>query len=201
MIQATITDRELSARLANEFVHQLDLRLQELETTAAVRVSGYFAKQVAEQREKLRESEDKNAEFLAKNRNYATGDDPELRRETERLAFDLEFNRELLLTLLELQATNDLEVDKSIPRLVVIEWAEAPPPKSFLSRLKIMVISTVGAAMFAVGLLVLRRTYQWYVPQATRSELVDSYETIGHDARMIAQRLRRPFKVPDQAGV
>jgi uncharacterized protein involved in exopolysaccharide biosynthesis len=99
-INTTIADRELSVKLANEFVHQLDLRLQELEQGAAVRIGGYFAEQVGEQRDKLQEIEDKNAEFLAKNRNYASGDDPELRREMERLKFDLEFNRKFLLTLL-----------------------------------------------------------------------------------------------------
>ena len=200
-INTTIADRELSARLANEFVYQLDLRLQELEKSAAARSSGYFADLIGEQQDKLKEIEDTNAAFLARNRNYPVSTDPELQRDLERRKFDLEFNRELLLNLLGMKANSDLEARKSIPRLVVIEWAETPAPKSFFARLKTIVISTCGAALFAIGLIVFGRVYLRYIPPTTRKQLADSYGVLGQDAQVIVQRLRRPLKIRDMAGV
>jgi hypothetical protein len=118
----------------------------------------------------------------------------------ERLKFELEFNREHLLTLLELQAANDLEAQKNIPRLVVIEWAEIPPPKSNISRVKTVIIATIGAMMLAVGLVVVRCVYQWYIPPATRSQLSEAYLMIGADARHAAQRLQRSLRIRENAG-
>jgi len=200
-ISTSSADRKLSADIANAFVDQLDLRLQELDRSMAAKVSGYFGEQVAEQRDKLREIEEENSRFLAKNRNYLSGDDPELRLEMERLGMNMEFNRRFLLTLLELKANNDLEVEKSVPRLVVIEWAKPPPVRSLFSRLKTMILSTVGAMLFAVGLIVLHVTYQWYIPQATRGELAHSRICLSQDAREVARRIRRPFRIPEQTGV
>jgi len=200
-ISTSASDPELSAHVANAFVDCLDFRLQELDKSRAAKVGSYLARQVVEQREKLREIEEKSAKFLAQNRNYATGDDPELRLEMERLEMDVEFHRELLLTLLQLKANNDLEVQKSISRLVVIEWAKPPEARSPLSRLKTIILVTVGSGLFAVGLIVLRRTYQWYIPQDTRSELAQSCASVSQDARAVANRIRRPFRVLERPGV
>ena len=119
----------------------------------------------------------------------------------ERLGMNMEFNRRFLLTLLELKANNDLEVEKSVPRLVVIEWAKPPPVRSLFSRFKTIIFGTVGAMLFAVGLIVLRVTYQWYIPQDTRGELAHSRICLSQDAREVARRIRRPFRVPEQTGV
>jgi hypothetical protein len=119
----------------------------------------------------------------------------------ERLEMDVEFHRELLLTLLELKANNDLELEKSLSRLTVIEWAEPPQGYSRLTRIKSIVLATLGAVLFALGMLVLYTTYQWYIPSTTREELANSCSLLGHDAQSVARRIRRPFKVPEQSGV
>jgi uncharacterized protein involved in exopolysaccharide biosynthesis len=200
-INTTIADRALGARLANEFVYQLDLRLQELEQGAATRSGGYFAELVAEQESKLKTIETDNAGFLAKNRNYMVSDDPELVQELEHRKFELEFNRQLLLSLLELKANNELEAKKSVPRVVVIEWAQIPPAKSYLSRVKHIILSAAGAALFGIGLIVLQRVYLSYVPQTTRRQLADTYSVLGQDAQVIVRRLQQPLNIRDKAGV
>jgi len=200
-ISVTASAPELSADITNNLVYQLDYRLQQLEQDNAARVSGYFSTQVAEEQAKLHQVEEEKAEFLAKNRNYTLSDDPELRVAMERLEMDVVFHRELLLTLLELKAKNDLEAEKNIPRLTVIEWAEAPDGSSIISRIKTVMMATLGMAIFALGLFVLRVTYEWYIPSATRTELANSCTIIGRDAQNVINRIRRPTKIPEQTGV
>jgi len=200
-ITVATTKPELSADLANTFTARLDERLQELDRTIAAKTSGYLAGQIVEQRSKLYEGETRKAEFLAKNRNYMISDDPDLRIELERLEMDVQFNRELLLTLLEVKAKNDLELEKNIPRLMVIEWATVPQPQFPLQRIKMVLLATFGAGVFAVGLVVLRAAYLWYIPPATRSELVQSCASVGVDARRVVNRIRRPLKAPERSGV
>jgi uncharacterized protein involved in exopolysaccharide biosynthesis len=200
-ISVTAGDAELSANIVNNLVHQLDLRLQRLEQDNAAGVSDYFTGQIVEEREKLKQVEEEKAGFMAKNRNYAISDDPELRVELDRLEMNVQFHRQLLLTLLELKAKNDLEAEKNVPRLTVIEWAEVPSGNFLFSRVKFVIMATLGMAAFAVGLIVLRVTYEWYVPSATRTVLAESCTTVGRDAQQVINRIRRPFKIPEQTGV
>jgi len=200
-ISITAADPELSANIANNLVCQLDYRLQKLEQDNAARVSGYFNTQVTEEQVKLHQVEEEKTAFLAKNRNYSFSDDPELRVEMERLEMDVEFHRELLLTLLEMKAKNDLEAEKNVPRLTVIEWAEAPDGSSLISRMKTVIMATIGMVVFALGLLILRVTYEWYIPSTTRTELANSCTIVGRDAQDVINRIRRPTKIPEQTGV
>jgi len=194
-------DPQLSADLANAFVNCLDERLQELDRTLAAKTSGYLAGQIVEQRDRLQDVEAKEEEFLARNRNYMSSDDPQLRVEMQRAELEVQFNRELLKTLLELKARNDLELEKSIPRLMVVEWASAPQPQFPFERIKLALLAVIGAGVFAVGLVVLRAMYLWYIPPTTRDELAQSCASLGIDARRVVNRIRRPVKVPERSGV
>jgi uncharacterized protein involved in exopolysaccharide biosynthesis len=192
---------KLSAQIANAFVRQLDLYKQELDRTMADRIGQYLQERLEEEEIRLKEAEDKEAEFLANNRNYLRGDDPQLKLETERLAREVFFHRQLLLTLMQYKANSDMEREKSTPRLTVIEWAEPPLKKSGPNRAALLILMTIGAALFSVGVVAARVAFEWYFPQRTRKELADSYSTIGEDFGVVINRIRAPFKTGQKSEI
>ncbi len=199
-ITAQSTDPELSKFVANAFVEQLDQRLRQLDIERASYLAEYFDQQLATQRDKVREAEEKLSAYLAKNRNYVVADDPQLKIEVERLGADCDFNRELLLSLMELKANNELESRKSIPRLVVIEYAETPDAGSILGPVKTVVMTTFAVGLFAIGMIVLHVTGQWYIPSATQNELRQSCDALGGDAVSVVNRVRHRFRAPEHSG-
>ncbi len=190
---------KLSSQIANTFVRQLDLNKQELDRTMADRVGQYLQERLDEEKIKLKEAEEKETEFLANNRNYIKGDDPQLKLETERLAREVFFHRQLLLTLMQYKANSDMEREKSTPRLTVIEWAEPPLKKSGPNRAALLILMTIGAAIFSVGIVAVRVAYEWYFPQTTKKELADSYSTIGEDLEIVINRIKAPFKTSQKS--
>jgi uncharacterized protein involved in exopolysaccharide biosynthesis len=190
---------KLSSQIANTFVRQLDLYKQELDRTMAARVGQYLQERLEEAKNKLREAEERETEFLTNNRNYLKGDDPQLKLETERLSREVFFHRQLFLTLMQYKANSDMEREKSTPRLTVIEWAEPPLKKSGPNRATLLILMTIGAALFCIGVVATRVAYEWYFPQTTRKELADSYGTIGEDFGVVINRIKAPFKASQKA--
>lgn len=190
---------KLSSQIANTFVRQLDLYKQELDRTMAVRVGQYLQERLEEAKNILGEAEERETEFLSNNRNYLKGDDPQLKLETERLSREVFFHRQLFLTLMQYKANSDMERERSTPRLTVIEWAEPPLKKSGPNRATLLILMTIGAALFSVGVVAARVAYEWYFPQTTRKELADSYGAIGEDFGVVINRIKTPFKASQKA--
>lgn len=117
----------------------------------------------------------------------------------ERLAREVFFHRQLLLTLMQYKANSDMEREKSTPRLTVIEWAEPPLKKSGPNRAALLILMTIGAALFSVGIVAVRVAYEWYFPQTTKKELADSYSTIGEDLGIVINRIKAPFKASQKS--
>lgn len=184
----------LSSEIANEYVEELDAFKQSLDRSMAGKVSEFLAGQLAEQRHKVDEAEKTQAEFLAANRNYLSGDDPELKMEVDRLERDVLFERQVLLNLMQLSTTSDMEREKELPRLSVLEWATPPQIKSGPQRIKSVLLSTFAGLLLAIGIVALRESYRWHFPQATRNELESSCQTVGRDVRQIVNRIRQPLR-------
>lgn len=182
----------LSSEIANEYVAELDEFKQSLDRSMAGKVSEFLARQLAEQRKKVEKAEVKQAEFLAANRNYLSGDDPELTMEVDRLERDVLFERQVLLNLMQLCTTSDMEREKELPRLSVLEWATPTQVKSGPHRIKSILMTTFAGLVLAIGIVALRESYRWHFPLATRNELESSCQTVGQDVRQIVSRIRQP---------
>ena len=55
-----------------------------------------------------------------------------------------------------------------------------------------ILMTTFAGLVLAIGIIALRVSYRWHFPQATRSEIENSYQTVGQDVRRIVNRVRQP---------
>lgn len=184
---------DLSAEVCNEFIRQLDKYKRSLDATMAAEMSRYLAEQVRLQNKAVKEAESKQEKFYAANRNYLRADDPKLRLEVERHERDVTFQREVLASLLELKVRSDMEREKEIPRISVLELAEPPVLKSGPHRVKSILMLTIFGLAFAVGLIALKIAYDTRISQSTRTVLEDSYHTVEQDLRHITRRVTSPL--------
>jgi uncharacterized protein involved in exopolysaccharide biosynthesis len=198
-LSVTTTEPALSAQIANALIQQLDLRKQQLDRDAARQSSVFLEHQLAGAREQLAAAESLRTEVLANNRNYLGSDDPGLRTEVERAEAEVEFRRQVLLSLMQLKAGSEMEAEKSVPRLTVLEWAETPLFKSGPSIRKTVMMTTLGVMIFAIGLITLQTAYQWYIPNRTRTELADSCGVVGRDVYTILNTIRKPLRVNEES--
>jgi len=185
---------KLSSDIANEYIKQLDLFKQSLDRDMAGEVNSFLQEQLTTQEKAVANAEKKQAEFLAENRNYMSGDDPGLKLEVERLERDVFFQRQVLLNLMQLKASSDMDREKEIPRLSVIERAEPPTVKSGPHRIKSIAAVTFASLAFIVGLIALQIAYQTRFSRSTQQEIEDSYRTVSKDVRYLANRISRPLK-------
>ncbi len=192
------TDPSLSAEVANQFVRAIDYFKQRIDRERAADVSAYLARKLEKQKSELRIAEERKASFLDSNMNYLSADDPELLLELERHERELIFQKQLLMSLMQFKATTDMESEKEIPRLSVLEWAETPRMKAGPQRMKSILMTTILGLVFVVGLISLKETYKWHFPQQTRSEIEDSYLTIKSDFRGIVNRIRSRVDSPEE---
>jgi uncharacterized protein involved in exopolysaccharide biosynthesis len=199
-ISATSHDPVLSAQIANALVEKLDLFKQELDRSMAGKVSGYLQDRLDDEQQTLQKAEEEMARFLSANRNYQDGDDPELRLEVDRLQRNVAFHRQFLTTLMELKATTDMETEKTIPRLVVIQNAEPPSLKSSPHRITTILLATLAAALFAIGLTVVQLSYERYFPAETREEVSSSCGSVRDDVRNAMRRVRFTRRISERTG-
>jgi len=200
-IQVETTDPDLSAQIVNNYIKQLNYFRQSVDRKTAERASIYFEERLVEQKKMLSKAEEKQTSFLAKNRNYQRGDDPELMLEVERLGRNVVFHRQLLLSLMQLKTNSDMERLKNTPNLTVLEWAQPPMHKSGPYRTRIVFLATIGAILFAIGLVILQVACQWYIPATTQQELVNSCNSVGEDVRYVVNRVRHPLRTLEKADV
>lgn len=200
-IAVTSQSPSLGAEIANQYVEQLDLFKQSLDRKSAGEISQYLAERLTEQQGLVDNAEAVQMEFYAVNRNYLRSDDPALILQVERLEQDVFFQRQLLNTLKQLKASSDMEREKELPRLSVIERAETPTIKSGPGRIKSILLLTIGGLLFAVGLITLRVSYNWYFSDHTRYELQSSYQVLGQDVRSAVRRMKTPFIVSSKSEV
>ncbi len=200
-IAVTSQSPSLSAEIANQYVDQLDFFKQSLDRKAAGEVSHYLAERLNEQQQLVDSVEASQMQFYAVNRNYMRSDDPALTLQVERLEQNVLFQRQLLNTLKQLKASSDMEREKELPRLSVIEYAEAPTIKSGPRRIQSILLLTIGGLLFAVGLITLKVSYIWYFSDHTRYELQSSYQVFGDDVRSVVRRVKSPFSVSSRSEV
>jgi len=183
----------LSAQVCNEFISQLDKYKRSLDATMAVEMSRYLAEQVGLQNTAVEEAEHKQENFFAANRNYLRADDPKLKLEVERHERNVMFQRQVLANLMELKVRSDMEREKGVPRISVLELAAPAALKSGPQRVKSVLMMTMFGFAFAVGLIALKLSYDTHFSQATRSVLEDSYHSVGQDLHVITRRIRSPL--------
>ncbi|MBU1317941.1 MAG: hypothetical protein KKG33_14880 [candidate division Zixibacteria bacterium] len=183
----------LSAQVCNEFVSQLDKYKRSLDATMADEMSRYLAEQVMLQNKAVEEAESKQENFFTANRNYLRADDPKLRLEVERHERNVMFQRQVLANLMELKVRSDMEREKEVPRISVLELAAPPVLKSGPQRVKSILMMTMFGFVFAVGLVALKLSYDTHFSQATKSVLADSYHSVGQDLRVITRRIKSPL--------
>lgn len=192
------TDPSLSAEIANQFVRAVDWFKQRIDRERAADVSAYLARKLEKQKNELRIAEERKASFLDSNMNYLSADDPDLLLDLERHEREVVFQKQLLMSLMQFKATTDMESEKEIPRLSVLEWAEAPSVKAGPQRIKSIFMTTILGLVFVVGLISLKETYKWHFPQQTRAEIEDSYLTIKSDFRGIVNRIKSRVDSPEE---
>lgn len=192
-IAVTSRSPSLSAQITNRYVEQLDLFKQSLDRKAAGEISQFLAARLAEHEALVDSTEAAQMEFYAVNRNYLFSDDPALTLQTERFKQDVFFQRQLLSTLKQLKASSDMEREKELPRLSVIEHAEVPTIKSGPIRIRSILMMTICGILFAIGLIALKVSYSLYCSDQTRLELKSSYQVLGQDVGSAVRHIRKPF--------
>lgn len=192
-ISVETKDPDLSAQICNEFVKQLDIHKQSLDRAMAGEISHYLTEQVALQKRAVEKAEQNQESFYAGNRNYMRGDDPKLKLQVERHDREVMFQRQVLVNLMELRARSDMEHEKGIPRISVLEVAEPPHLKSGPHRIKTVLMVSILACAFAIGLIALKVSYEMRISQATKAVLEESYQSVGKDLRIAARRMRIPL--------
>jgi uncharacterized protein involved in exopolysaccharide biosynthesis len=203
IVTITVTSRSpsLSTQITNVYVEQLDLFKQSLDRKAAGEISQYLAERLVKQQRLVDSVEAEQMEFYAVNRNYLFSDDPALTLQIKRFEQNVFFQRQLLNTLKQLKASSDMEREKELPRLSVIECAETPTIKSGPRRIRSIMLLTIGGILFAVGLITLKVSYSWYFSDHTRYELQSSYQVLGQDVRSAVQRMKTPFTLSSRSEV
>jgi len=192
------TDPELAAEMANQFVRAVDYFKQRLDRERAADISVYLSRKLEMQKKELGAAERNKAAFLDSNMNYVSADDPALRLQLERHEREVLFQKQLLMSLMQFKATTDMESEKEIPRLSVLEWAEAPVFKAGPRRIRSILFTTLLGVVFVVGLISLKETYKWYFPQQTRTEIEDSYLSVKADIRGVVNRIKPSIKAPEE---
>jgi uncharacterized protein involved in exopolysaccharide biosynthesis len=200
-VSATTECPNLSAQIANCFAAELDRHKQSLDRSMAEEANIYFASKVAQQEEQVREDENKAAAFCSVNRNYEIGDDPVLKIEVERLERNVVFQRQVLAELLQLKVTSEMERERELPKLTVIEGAEPPLLKSGPRRVTSMAVVALMSIVFAVGTVAARSAYRWHIPLSTRLELSAGCSVVGSDATHFAIRMIHPVRRTKLTGV
>jgi uncharacterized protein involved in exopolysaccharide biosynthesis len=183
----------LSRDICNEYVSRLDEFKQHIDRNSAGEVSLFLAERIDDQQKVLDSSEVRQRKFYSANRNYLYSDDPALKLEVERLQQDVLLQRQLLMTLKQLKASSDMEREKRLPRLSVLEWGELPTIKSGPLRIRSIAAVTIGGLIFVAGLLALKVSYRLYFSQTTRTELEDSCRIVGRDIRHMVNRIKEPI--------
>jgi len=189
-IGVTTVCPELSSQIANATVRELDLYKQTVDREMAAEVSRYFEGKLAEQQKLVSEAEKAQLEFRNSNRNFAFGDDPLMQLEQDRLERDVSFQRQVLLSVMQFKAQSDMEREKEIPRLSVIEWAIPPVFKSGPRRLTSIAMTILMGILFVVGLISLHVAVRWYFPSTTQSELTESVNSVRGDVRQFYSLLQ-----------
>ncbi len=200
-ISVETTDPSLSAQIANSFVNEVDQFKQEMDRGNAATSAEYLRGQIAEAEETLRVKEEEKTAFLNRNRNYLTSTDAALNSAVARLEREVVFYSGLVLRLRQLEATATMESERATPRLTVIEAAQPPLLKSGPARTMDLIMCMLASFLFPVGLIALKTSYGWYFPQATRSALSDSMTVVTGDVNRAINRVRKPFKTKETAGV
>jgi uncharacterized protein involved in exopolysaccharide biosynthesis len=197
-ISATTNDPAISAQIANTFVGQLDSFKQELDRTMAGKVGSYLQERLDEEQNTLQQAEEKLTAFLASNRNYGNGDDPQMKMDIDRIERDVILHRQVFTNLMQLKSSTDMETQKTTPRLIVIEQADPPTLKSGPHRVNAVLLIMFATIFFTIGISIFKESYSRYFPVETKEEMASSYVLIRKDVSSALHSIRRPFRIPKQ---
>ncbi len=190
-LAATTNDPVLSANLANACFEELDKLKKEMEKESAAEELAFLSAQITKEEENLKQAENDQSEYLLKNRNYMTGDDPVLRQKVTEYEARVIYYSNVLVELNKLVTMAEMSLNRDVPRLTLVERADIPLLKSWPPRLRYLVMSLIGAILFGVGIVFLLNAYQWYFPSDTRKEFKDSVSVVRSDMAGLIDRLKK----------
>ncbi len=150
-LEVTMTNRELSALVANQFTAELERYNHSKRKTKAWNNQLNIERRLDSVKVELAKAEDALEAFLGNNRNFAVSDDPELNRKVAALKREAVIKGETYASLTQQYELAKIETEKEIPIVQVLDNA-VPPLKKSAPQRSLIVITTTAFA-FALGIL------------------------------------------------
>ena len=158
-IAVTTEDPDLSAQVANAYVHQLDEFNRNERKTSAGQNREFIEKRMAEASVELTIAEEDLRIFRSNNLNYYNSTAPGLQLEHARLLREVELKNEVYLTLAQQRELAAIQEKKETPIIQVLDAAKPPSIKSGPPRTRITLFGLLAGLFLGVGLVALTERY------------------------------------------
>ncbi|HSG99835.1 MAG TPA: GNVR domain-containing protein [candidate division Zixibacteria bacterium] len=158
VITLTVTTRypELSARVAQKFIDELDTFNRTQRATKATEYKRYVAGQLSEAEARLADAEEAFNVFQGANRDWAQSSDPDLQQELLRLKRDLEVKSKTYIMLTQQFEIAKAEAQKDLPVVQALDAPHAPLVKSAPKRTITVALAMLAAALAGLTVVFLR---------------------------------------------
>jgi len=170
-LEATTTNRELSALVANQFTAELERYNHSKRKTKALNNQLNIERRLDSVKVELAKAEDALEAFLENNRNFAISDDPELNRKVAALKREAVIKSETYATLIQQFELAKIETEKEIPIVQVLDTAVPPIKKSGPKPVLIVLLTTVFALASGLLLVYAKETSKNFFGQHTLTGL------------------------------
>jgi uncharacterized protein involved in exopolysaccharide biosynthesis len=198
-LEVTTGNPELSAAVANEFIHQLDRYNQETRLSKAKDNEAFIARRLEEVQGELRTAEDNLEKFQSQNRNYYAALAPDLTKELKRLQREVEVKNQVFLTLTQQHELAKIEAKRDLPIVQVLDYARPPEVKSFPQRSFIVLAAFTLSLAFSIFWALWSAYLRHQLSDEERDRLRQQFQAFAADRRRLWQFVRRPhpkFEVP-----
>lgn len=153
VLQATMNNAELSARVINAYISRLE-RFNRMERrSCAKEVYDFIEGKLADCRLEMREAEESLMAFREKNRNYDSSTEPDLQKDHRRLIRRVELEKALCLELGKQLKQAVVDVERDTPILNVLDYAGVPERPSWPKPA--LFLSSITTAGLLLGLIYL----------------------------------------------
>ena len=158
------------AAAVNEMVVELQRQSLELRVDVARENERFMGQQEVAAHDSLTRAEAELAAY--RQSNLRIGNSPHLLLEGERLERNVRIREEVYLTLVRQEALARLDVNRSVPVISIVDFAEPPPFKARPHRLRLALAGAVAMFLAAFGLFRQPKVREVVEPEAARLRAV-----------------------------
>ena len=151
---------ELSAQVAQAYIDELDTFNRTQRKTRATEYENFLHERLDVGKAEMASAEDALEKFQTVNRDWAFSNDPALQKKLLALKRDLEIKTKTFALLTQQYEIARSETRKDLPVVQALDAPVAPLVKSAPQRTLTVIFAMLIAAVFAVGILIVRESFK-----------------------------------------